>query len=370
MNHSSNQSSRTFGFMGLSSVIHCGLLVILATMSLVRAKPLEYESVQIDIVSADPIPLTSSSSNPLPKGPPAMTPPLSATKSSVIQPDATTPDSDLNSDFDSDLESSLDQVISPNIPETQLPPVENLALTGPIDSSEIDTSDIESDISELTQNSDPETARTEESMRKNIQSKIDEIQSLTANHLQESERQSQHLKAANNQELAKTQQADAKKLSQEKSKYAQAIAAQRFAENQKKAMVKASVKSGSGTIPPAESGQGTGRSGNSDLSVRALGELRQMAGNPRPQYDSQDRLQQRKGLVSFLAYVTKEGQLKDFKMLQSTGFRELDLKTLKTLKSWKFYPGQEGLVEIPIQWDLVGGPKEAETTLRRFNVAK
>ena len=90
-----------------------------------------------------------------------------------------------------------------------------------------------------------------------------------------------------------------------------------------------------------------------------------MPGNQRPQYDAEDRLHQRQGEVAFLAYVSRDGSVVSYKMMKSSGHRELDAKTLKAIKGWKFYPGQEGWVEIPFKWDLKGGPQEMPTTLRR-----
>ena len=99
--------------------------------------------------------------------------------------------------------------------------------------------------------------------------------------------------------------------------------------------------------------------------LRSLAQLRQKPGNPRPQYDPQERLNGHNGAVIFKAFVTSDGSLTEFKMLQSTGYKNLDFKTLKALKQWKFYPGQEGWVELPFQWDLKGGPQEMPALLRR-----
>lgn len=98
--------------------------------------------------------------------------------------------------------------------------------------------------------------------------------------------------------------------------------------------------------------------------MRSIEQLSQMPGNQRPQYDSEDRRLGRQGVVSFSGFVSKEGNISDFKMIQSSGHRELDAKTLKALKSWKFKPGQEGLVEIPYQWVLKGEPQIIPATLR------
>ena len=100
--------------------------------------------------------------------------------------------------------------------------------------------------------------------------------------------------------------------------------------------------------------------------VRALEQLRQIPGNPKPQYATDERLRREQGQVAFHAYISKSGVPSDFRMMHSTGFRNLDGKTLAALKKWKFYPGQEGWVEIPFKWDLKGGVEEMPTTLRRF----
>ena len=115
----------------------------------------------------------------------------------------------------------------------------------------------------------------------------------------------------------------------------------------------------------AQASAGNGVTSNANNEVRSLNELRQVPGNEHPAYDSEDRLKGRQGDVAFLAYISREGQPVKFKMVQSSGFRELDAKTLRAIRSWKFYPGQEGWVEIPFRWDLKGGPQEMPATLRR-----
>ncbi len=100
--------------------------------------------------------------------------------------------------------------------------------------------------------------------------------------------------------------------------------------------------------------------------VRSLEQLRQIPGNPKPQYSTDERLRREQGQVAFHAYISKSGLPTDFRLMHSTGFRNLDGKTLAALKKWKFYPGQEGWVEIPFKWDLKGGVEEMPTTLRRY----
>lgn len=121
-------------------------------------------------------------------------------------------------------------------------------------------------------------------------------------------------------------------------------------------------------------GKGNGSTGADEASqaaagepnaVRSLEQLRQLPGNPKPQYSIEERLRRQQGLVAFHAYISKSGQPSQFRITQSTGFRNLDGKTLAALKKWKFYPGQEGWVEIPFKWDIKGGVQEIPTLLRR-----
>lgn len=121
---------------------------------------------------------------------------------------------------------------------------------------------------------------------------------------------------------------------------------------------------GAGAGNSGSPGQGTALAGEPS-GVRSLDQLRQMPGNPRPRYDRQERLRGDQGAVVFYAYITKEGYPQKFRMMQSTGFRNLDSKTLAALKKWRFYPGQEGWVELPFRWDLKGGAMEDGGLLRR-----
>ncbi len=125
----------------------------------------------------------------------------------------------------------------------------------------------------------------------------------------------------------------------------------------------------------AESGQGAGDNGSEQASgteagdpdsVRTLDQLKQVPGNPKPMYSNDERLRREQGMVAFHAYISKAGQPVEFRIMKSTGFRNLDGKTLAALKRWKFYPGQEGWVEIPFKWDIKGGVQEMPTLLRRY----
>lgn len=123
-----------------------------------------------------------------------------------------------------------------------------------------------------------------------------------------------------------------------------------------------------GTRHEEGTGSGTQLDGSSfgvNGPVRRLEDLRQMPGNKRPAYDNEDRFKGRQGEIAFLAFVSMQGKITDIKLIKATGHRSLDSKTLAAIREWKFYPGQEGWVEIPFRWDLKGGPQEMTTTLRR-----
>ena len=123
-----------------------------------------------------------------------------------------------------------------------------------------------------------------------------------------------------------------------------------------------------------QNGRGRGESGadeqalaaaGSPNAVRSVDSLRQVPGNPKPQYATEERLRREQGKVVFYAFVTQQGTLEKFKLVQSTGYKNLDGKSLAALKKWKFYPGQQGWVEIPQVWNLKGDAENMPTLLRR-----
>lgn len=144
----------------------------------------------------------------------------------------------------------------------------------------------------------------------------------------------------------------------------------RSAENAAVAQKAASTSTGAGAIQ----GQGQGNNGEDKAAsalagtptgVRSLDQLRQMPNNPKPYYDREERRRGDQGTVKFVAFINKLGKPENFKLIQSSGYANLDKKTLSALKNWRFYPGQEGWVELPFKWDLQGGVQEDGGFLRR-----
>jgi TonB family protein len=173
------------------------------------------------------------------------------------------------------------------------------------------------------------------------------------------------------QKLAEEQKIAAEQAKKKAEAAAALAAANELAAAQEAAAARARAKAEAEALASQSADQGNGQDTQTSAPAEAVGELRSLAqlrqkpGNPRPQYDPQERLQGHNGAVIFKAFVTSDGNLTEFKMLQSTGYKNLDFKTLKALKQWKFYPGQEGWVELPFQWDLKGGPQEMPALLRR-----
>lgn len=179
------------------------------------------------------------------------------------------------------------------------------------------------------------------------------------------------LRMKNAKAVAQAQQAERAAL--ERAAKAQALAEEQERARQAAAAAAAAAASRNRGLGQS-AGRGMGNNGEDIPSqkvsglpngVRSLDQLRQMAGNPKPQYSMEERLNRHQGNVVFYAYITKEGRPQNFKLVSSTGFRNLDAKTLASLKKWRFYPGQEGWVELPFEWNLKGGVQEMPTTLRR-----
>lgn len=201
---------------------------------------------------------------------------------------------------------------------------------------------------------------------------------------QDNEDEQERLNAAQDALRQKNADAVAAALASEQAEANAAAAAQREAARQaatareaavRKARADAEAQALAGQGMGEHPGKGAGNNGDPEQAsaalagaptgIRSLDQLRQMPGNPRPMYDREERRRGDQGEVAFVAYISKEGFPTQFRLMKSTGFRNLDGKTLAALKKWRFYPGQEGWVELPFRWDLKGGVQEDGGLLRR-----
>lgn len=160
------------------------------------------------------------------------------------------------------------------------------------------------------------------------------------------------------QATALEQQALAQEQELMRQRNASAIAAAKNAEIENARLAKATS---------AAAAQGAGNNGALTASdtlagraqgIRTLDQLKQMPRNPLPQYSADERFSGHQGVVVFQAYITPAGKPTQFKKIRSSGYENLDSKTLAVLKDWKFYPGQEGWVELPFEWSLTGEAQE------------
>lgn len=227
--------------------------------------------------------------------------------------------------------------------------------------------DYDDDFSKVEQHSQRSIVDKEKDSLNALAAAVEQEQTESLEALNEENREEEKkLAALQNSVRQKNSKAIAAALAADE---AAALARQQAAEKAAKNSGLGGDQSGSGM----KSGVGSGNSGaqneSSPLSglpsgIRSLDQLRQMPGNPRPQYDPEERLRGHQGQIAFIAYISKEGYPSKFRMLKSTGFRNLDAKTLSALKKWRFYPGQEGWVELPFVWNLKGDVQQAGGLLR------
>jgi TonB family protein len=217
------------------------------------------------------------------------------------------------------------------------------------------------------------------------QEKSQETEDNSQEAIASAQEQESHSQVDEESEKIAAEQAETEKIADEKAKLEKAEADKAKAEQAKKVALlndlrkqnaerEAKEAAEAAALAANESAKSSASSEKSDSSglgssdkgegpkegetVHALTEFKQIGGNPKPKYDSEDRMKGRAGTVTFQAFVNKEGSLNDFQLIESSGHRTLDAKTLQALKKWKFAAGQEGWIEIPFQWDLKGGAQE------------
>ncbi|MBX3033755.1 MAG: TonB family protein [Bdellovibrionaceae bacterium] len=260
---------------------------------------------------------------------------------------------------------TLDDLDAPELDEPQ-PPIATVT-------KDMDDSDLSDGFSKVDEQHAQKTTALQQEMDQDKQAMDDDEAVAAAELAAENDRQQAALAAA-----AAARKAHSEKIAKEAAE-AQAKAAAAKAEKEKAAALAAATAQAGKTTQQGE-GSGTGAEGAGSGSsgekiagpaagvaggVRTIDQLRQMPGNPRPSYTEEERAAQQQGDVVFMAYVGRDGLPSQFKQTRSTGYGNLDSKTLDALKRWKFYPGQEGWVEIPIRWDLRGGPQESSALGRR-----
>lgn len=62
-----------------------------------------------------------------------------------------------------------------------------------------------------------------------------------------------------------------------------------------------------------------------------------------------------KGRGRFRLKLDKNGQVDEVKILQSTGYQDLNKLAVKALLQWQFQPGTHSPVEVPVEFEIQGG---------------
>jgi TonB family protein len=379
--HLSNSSNKTTRFLSFSFVLHASLAAAVGYFSFMSPKA---EKIEVQFESSSPAASLSASnaapSAPLSKPPdqapkikkaqlPTQTLPAKAVaskdlSSSQVQSDLTAPSIKLVKDTQPSLseDSSQDQ-------STQL--LESAKAAQPLVtetvSSKVQTYDVDSEIEVPAIEEDLTEASPQETSGMGNEDFEEGFQNLDQQHDKQLAALNEEMKSQSQQQM-KALAADlaaAKAQIQQEDQTFKKVAGELQSKRQKELQEKAQTSKGSSESSSGQSSFGGNGFSAAKTNIRALEDLRQMPGNKRPQYDIEDRLKKRQGEITFIAYINKLGYPAKFELLSSTGHRELDQKTLAALKSWRFYPGQEGWVEIPFKWDLKGGVQEKPTPLRR-----
>lgn len=385
------EETQTSKFMTLSVVLHGLLIIASAFVTLPKIEIPETITVEFEVTTPVPAPqgilapatrgaspnsLESAPSAPVVKtsAPKAKATVSSAKSEAKAPPKFTVPDSfdDMDApDFESLAKSVKSSATKPSFSTEDLE--DDLQQHNP-STQDFDSlaSTIDSDVEAFAGESDVAISQLENKRRA-------QIAALAAKRAARSAADENAIASAIGAERAARERAA--QLAAQREAAAAQMAAQMAAQQKAFAAMKTAQGQGngggSGSGTGAASGRGLGNNG-SDMqgvglagspqgTVRSLEQLRQMSGNPIPQYTNEERYRQEQGVVIFHAYVDKAGRLIKFRQMNSTGFVNLDQKTLAALQKWKFYPGQEGWVELPFRWDLKGGPKAIDGRLRSRN---
>jgi periplasmic protein TonB len=119
-----------------------------------------------------------------------------------------------------------------------------------------------------------------------------------------------------------------------------------------------------GTSSPSSQNSSSSGSGSSPEDARSYLDLKQASGNPSPNYPMIARRQGRQGQVLLSYFVTAKGQVRDAKIVQSSGFADLDKSALQAISQFRYVAGQEGWTSHPVVFSLKGPEAPQPSRLR------
>jgi TonB family protein len=350
-----NNSGR---FMSLSVLIHAAMLACVALMNIPASDLIKKDIVEFEVESdtaamkaipdGEPVPETQGPVKPAePLVEKAIAPEAPVAKAAPAVPVAAA--APKLAPAPAPMAKAAPVAAPDTLDDIQAPELET-SDSGEVPVAQLDEKDLQEDFDKVDNKHQKALAVVKQSLEKETEEAANETDAALAEAEQETKVEAQAIAQAQEVRRAKD---------------AAAIAAAKASEDE--ASAKAAQKA-------AAYGEGQGNSGSPEPTmavagipggVRSLDQMRQMPGNKFPQYSSEERLARQEGKAVFYAYVNKDGSLAQFKLGQTTGYRNLDSKTLTALKKWKFYPGQEGWVEMPFEWALKGDALEAGGTLRK-----
>ncbi len=254
------------------------------------------------------------------------------------------------------LPESVDDIQAPQLAE---------ATTAPINPNEInDDEDLKKDFAKVDHHQKKQVLALAQDLDAQNKEALSETEKAADQAAQENEVDGEKIAAFNASQRARDAQAIAAADAGERAAAAKAALLAKEARAAQAANAAAAAAAAEAAQKKAEQ-ESAGNGAGIPTGIRDAQDLRQRPGNPLPRYDQNERLLGHQGNVVFLAYVTPEGVPTQFRLSASTGFKNLDGKTLKALKQWRFYPGQEGWVEMTFNWNLKGGPQEMPGLLKR-----
>lgn len=345
-------------YLSVSLILHACLFLAAAVITIPLIEKTQVETIEFEITDLGgsnalanlPAPVAQAlpSANPLkqedtvvvakkslPPPAPRSKPSTPATKSSAQQKMLTT-------------RQASPVVVPETLDDIAAPELEKISVK---DSAQYNGEDLDSDMNQIDRQNKKALHGVLQDLHHQTEDAENEQNQMVASLNEETQQEMQRIAAINQAR----RQSDAQKIAGAKAAESAAVAAAAA----RKAQADAEARGATAARRSAGSDSGLPN------GIRSLSELRQKPGNPIPQYESSERLQRQQGDVSFVAYINREGIPSQFRLIHSSGYRNLDAKTLKALKQWRFFPGQEGWVELPFKWDLKGGPQEMPALLRR-----
>jgi TonB family protein len=90
----------------------------------------------------------------------------------------------------------------------------------------------------------------------------------------------------------------------------------------------------------------------------------QTPGNIPPQYPDASRKKGEMGQVQLLYFVTAEGTVASLQLAKSSGYVELDQEAIRSIRKYRYQPGQQGYTSHTVNFILRGDAKASGGTLR------